>query len=146
MRITQGTFSYLDDLTDEQIAAQVQYGIDQGWTPQVEYTDDPHPRNVYWEMWGLPMFDLKDAAAVVLEVNHCRGEYQNHYIRVTLYDTARGRQTTGLQFIVNRPENEPGFRLQRQETHDRVIRYSLESYAADAPHGSRYNGQDPSGS
>ena len=25
----------------------------------VEFTDDPHPRNVYWEMWGLPMFDLK---------------------------------------------------------------------------------------
>ena len=27
----------------------------------VEYTDDPHPRNIYWEMWGMPMFDLKDA-------------------------------------------------------------------------------------
>jgi ribulose-bisphosphate carboxylase small chain len=125
MRITQGTFSYLDDLTDTQITAQAQYGIDRGWAPQVEFADDPHPRNVYWEMWGLPMFDLQDAAAVVGEVNRCREAYPNHYIRLTLYDASRGRQTTALQFIVNRPAHEPGFRLDRQETHDRVIRYTL---------------------
>ena len=58
MRITQGTFSFLPDLTDEQIAAQVRYALDHGWAISVEYTDDPHPRNSYWEMWGLPMFDL----------------------------------------------------------------------------------------
>ena len=145
MHITQGTFSYLDELTDEQIAAQAQYGIDQGWAPQVEFTDDPHPRNVYWEMWGLPMFDLQDAAAVLHEVNRCREAYPNRYIRVTLYDTSRGRQTTRLQFIVNRPQHEPGFRLNRQETHDRVVRYTLQSYAAEAPHGSRYDGGAPEG-
>ena len=38
----------------------------------VEYTDDPHPRNTYWEMYGMPMFDLKDAAGVMLELNACR--------------------------------------------------------------------------
>lgn len=143
MRITQGTFSYLDDLTDEQIAAQVQYGIDRGWAPQVEFTDDPHPRNFLWHMWGLPMFDLEDAAAVVHEVNRCRQASPNHYIRVTIYDASRGRQTTALQFIVHRPEHEPGFRLSRQETHDRVIRYTLHPYAADAPHGSRYGAFGP---
>ena len=62
MRITQGTFSYLPDLTDEQITAQIQYastttGRSRSSTPTI-----PHPRNVYWDMWGLPMFDLKDAA------------------------------------------------------------------------------------
>jgi len=25
----------------------------------IEFTDDPHPRNNFWEMWGLPMFDLQ---------------------------------------------------------------------------------------
>ena len=64
MRITQGTFSYLPDLTDEEITAQVQYALDRGWPISVEFTDDPHPRNTYWEMWGLPMFDIRDAAAV----------------------------------------------------------------------------------
>ncbi|CAG0941678.1 partial ribulose-bisphosphate carboxylase small chain, partial [Anaerolineae bacterium] len=53
MRITQGTFSYLPDFTDEQIMAQVQYCLDNDWPVSVEYTDDPHPRNVYWDMWGL---------------------------------------------------------------------------------------------
>ena len=64
MRITQGTFSYLPDFTDEEIAAQVRYSVANGWALAVEYTDDPHPRNVYWEMWGLPYFDIHDVEAV----------------------------------------------------------------------------------
>ena len=58
MRVTQGAFSFLPDFTDEQIAAQIRYALDKGWSMSVEYTDDPHPRNSYWEMWGQPMFDL----------------------------------------------------------------------------------------
>ena len=46
MRITQGTFSFLPDLTDEQIAKQVEYALQQGWAVSLEYTDDPHPRKV----------------------------------------------------------------------------------------------------
>jgi ribulose-bisphosphate carboxylase small chain len=138
MHVTQGTFSYLPPLTDEQIGAQCQYAIDNGWAVSVEFTDDPHPRNVYWEMWGLPMFDLKDAAGAVYEVNRCREAYPNRYIRVSAYDASRGRQTTALQFIVNRPPDEPGFRLERQESHDRSIRYTLHPYAAEQPHGRRY--------
>ena len=68
MRITQGTFSFLPDLTDEQIGKQVEYALQQGWAVSLEYTEDPHPRNVYWEMWGLPMFDLQDPAGVIGEL------------------------------------------------------------------------------
>ena len=57
MKIRQGAFSFLPDLTDAEIHTQVQYCIDNGWAVSVEYTDDPHPRNTYWEMWGHPMFD-----------------------------------------------------------------------------------------
>ena len=35
MRITQGTFSFLPDLTDEQITAQVQYCLDNDWPVSV---------------------------------------------------------------------------------------------------------------
>ena len=59
MRITQGTFSFLPDMTDEQIAAQIRYSLQHGWAMSVEYTDDPHPRNSYWEMWAPPAFDLE---------------------------------------------------------------------------------------
>ena len=138
MRITQGTFSYLPDLTDDEIKAQIQYGIDQGWALAIEFTDDPHPRNVYWEMWGLPMFDLSDAAGGLYEVNRCREAYPNRYIRVTLYNPKLTKMTVALQFLVNRPAEEPGFSLIRQESNDRVIRYTMHSYAAEKPHGERY--------
>ena len=138
MRITQGTFSHLPDLTDEEITAQIQYAVDHGWAVAVEFTDDPHPRNVLWEMWGLPMFGISDAAAGGYEVRACRAAYPEHYIRVCAYDASLGRQTTALSFIVNRPAREPGFRLDRQEGPDRRIRYTLHPYAADQPAGERY--------
>ena len=75
MRITQGTFSFLPDLNDRQIRAQAQYCIEQGWAVNIEFTDDPHPRNTYWEMWSHPMFDISDAAAVMMELNACRKIY-----------------------------------------------------------------------
>jgi ribulose-bisphosphate carboxylase small chain len=43
-----------------------------------------------------------------------------------------------LSFIVNRPAEEPGFRLERQESNDRLIRYTLYSYATGVPSGERY--------
>ena len=67
-RITQGQFSFLPDLTDAEISLQIDYGLDKGYAWSVEYTDDPHPRNTYWEMFGMPMFDLKDAAGVMMEL------------------------------------------------------------------------------
>ncbi|TWG08100.1 ribulose bisphosphate carboxylase small subunit [Saccharopolyspora dendranthemae] len=139
MRITQGTFSYLPDLTDDEIRAQAQYALDNGWPLSVEFTDDPHPRNNYWDMWGLPMFDLADAAGVLYEVNECRKAYPHHYIRVNAYDASLGRQTTALTFLVNRPPEEPGFRLDRQEAADRRLRYSTHPYALDRPRGDRYS-------
>ncbi|MBE3595415.1 MAG: ribulose bisphosphate carboxylase small subunit [Hydrogenibacillus sp.] len=139
-RLTQGTFSYLPDLTDEEILKQVEYALNNGWAISIEFTDDPHPRNVYWEMWDLPMFDLKDPAAVLYEIRQCRAAYPNHYIRVNAYDRSYGRQTTALSFIVNRPKDEPGFHVIRQEVRDRQIRYTLHSYATDRPKGERYNG------
>jgi len=142
MRITQGTFSYLPDFTDDEIRAQVQYAVDQGWAVAVEYTDDPHPRNVLWEMWGLPMFGIADASAVMHEIAECRAAYPAQYVQVSAYDARLGRQTTALSFIVNRPADEPGFRLGRQETADRRIRYSLHPYATDLPRGQRYSGKD----
>jgi ribulose-bisphosphate carboxylase small chain len=138
MRITQGTFSYLPDLSDAEIAAQISCAQAKGWAVAVEFTDDPHPRNVLWEMWGLPMFGLTDPAGAMQEVLACRAAYPGHYVRVTAYDASLGRQTTALSFIVNRPAAEPGFRLDRQETTDRRLRYSLHPYAAGRPRGERY--------
>ncbi|SIT38512.1 Ribulose bisphosphate carboxylase small chain, chromosomal [Paraburkholderia ribeironis] len=138
MRITQGTFSFLPELTDEEISLQIDYALRQGWACSVEFTDDPHPRNTYWEMWGLPMFDLRDAAGVLQEVKACRAARPQHYIKVNAFDSERTFETMRLSFIVNRPDHEPGFRLERQEVHGRMQRYGMSSYAADRPAGERY--------
>ena len=141
MRITQGTFSFLPDLSDEQIEAQLRYALANRWAIMVEHTDDPHPRNSLWEMWGQPMFDLgeDDAGIALREVRLAREACQDEYVKVVCYDSSLGRQTTALAFIVGRPESEPGFRLDRQEKADRQIRYSLHPYATDAPVGLRYS-------
>ncbi|TJW38645.1 MAG: ribulose bisphosphate carboxylase small subunit, partial [Mesorhizobium sp.] len=106
-KVTQGQFSFLPDLTDEQISAQIKYALKNHWAVSVEYTDDPHPRNTYWEMYGNPMFDLKDPAGILLEVNNCRKAMPNMYVRVTAFDSTKGWEAPRMSFIVNRPPNEP---------------------------------------
>ena len=138
MRITQGTFSFLPDLTDEQISKQIEYCLGNGWAVAVEYTDDPHPRNAYWEMFGMPMFDIRDAAGVMTEVNACRRTFPNHYIKLNAFDATRGRESLRLSFIVGRPATEPGFGLVRQEGPGRSVRYTTRAYATERPEGERY--------
>jgi ribulose-bisphosphate carboxylase small chain len=137
-RLTQGQFSFLPDLTDAQITAQIKYALKNGWAVNVEYTDDPHPRNTYWEMFGMPMFDLKDPAGILMEINNCRKTFPNHYIRVTAFDSARGVESPRMSYLVNRPKKEPGFGVVRQEVDGRNIRYTIHSYATDKPEMERY--------
>jgi ribulose-bisphosphate carboxylase small chain len=137
-RLTQGQFSFLPDLTDKQISAQIEYALSKNWALGVEYTDDPHPRNTYWEMYGNPMFDLKDASAILTEVNACRKTFPNHYVRVTAFDATQGVESVQMSYIVNRPKTEPGFGLTRQEIGGRQIQYTVHSYATDKPEGERY--------
>jgi ribulose-bisphosphate carboxylase small chain len=137
-RVTQGQFSFLPPLTDKQISAQIKYALKNGWAIGIEYTDDPHPRNTYWEMFGNPMFDLKDPAGILSEINDCRKTYPNHYIRVTAFNSARGVESPTMSYIVNRPKTEPGFGLVRQEVEGRSIRYTIHSYATDKAESERY--------
>ena len=140
MRLQQGSFSFLTDLSNDQIKKQVEYCIAKGYSVGVEWTDDPHPRNAYWEMWGLPMFDVTDAAAAVFEIDECRKAHPNAYVKVNAFDNTRGVESTGLSFIVGRPKLEPGFYLDRQEVEGRQLRYTIRSYAVEAnPTGDRYD-------
>ena len=139
MKLTQGAFSFLPDLTDEQVTKQIEYAIGKAWAVSIEFTDDPHPRNNYWEMWGLPLFDIKDPAAILFELNMCRKAKPNYYIKLAAFDNTRGTESCVLSFIVQRPAYEPGFKLVRQEGAGRNIVYTLESYSVNAkPEGERY--------
>ncbi|WP_102223231.1 ribulose bisphosphate carboxylase small subunit [Acidimangrovimonas sediminis] len=126
MRITQGCFSFLPDLTDDQISAQVGYCLENGWAVGIEYTDEPHPRNTYWEMWGHPMFDLRDPKGVMMELAECRKANPGMYIRINAFDDTRNVESMTLSFLVQRPEVEPAIRMVRTEVDGRAMRYSHE--------------------
>jgi len=139
VRLTQGCFSFIPDLTDEQILAQVEYAISKGWAMNIEWTDDPHPRNSYWDLWGLPLFDIKDPATVVYELNQARKFTANGYIRLNAFDASYGTESCAMSFIVEHPDDEPGFYLERQEGAGRFINYTLKSYAVQGyREGQRY--------
>jgi ribulose-bisphosphate carboxylase small chain len=125
MYLRHGAFSYLPDLSDDEIAAQVSYALLHGWPISIEHTTDPHPRNIYWEMWGLPLFDYAEADGVLAEINACRATFPRHYVRVLAYDASLGRQTTSMQFLVQRPEVEPDVVLTRTEGADRRQGYGI---------------------
>ena len=137
-RLTQGQFSFLPDLTDEEILLQIEYGLRKGYAWSVETTDDPHPRNTFWEMVGHPMFDLRDAAGVLVEVQACRRQFPRQYVRLMAFDSTRGVESIAMSFLVQRPGEEPGFGLQRQEGRGRTMHYTLRGYAADRPETQRY--------
>ncbi len=125
MRVTQGTFSFLPDLDDDQIRRQIAYALERGWAISIEHTDDPHPRNVYWEMWGLPMFDLPGPDGAMEQVKACRAGNPGCYVKVNAFDATRGWEAVRLSFLVQRPDVEPGFDLERQEGEGRVVRYTI---------------------
>ena len=132
-RLTQGQFSFLPELSDAEISLQIDYGLDRGYAWSIEYTDDPHPRNTYWEMYGMPMFDLRDAAGVLVELNACRATFPEHYVRLMAFDSTRGVESIAMSFIVQRPKFEAGFGLVRQEGSGRTMRYTVRSHATDKP-------------
>ena len=96
--ITQGTFSFLPPLDSDELEAQLRYALDRGWAISVELTDDPHPRNTFWELWGLPMFELTDPRGVLTEVDACCDTFPNHYVKVERVRQQQGPRDHRHQF------------------------------------------------
>ena len=139
MRLTQGCFSFLPDLTDAQIEKQIAYCITKGWALNIEWTDDPHPRNCYWELWGLPLFDVKDVASVMYELQEARKACAAGYIRINAFDASYGVESCAMSFITDRPASEPGFYLDRTDGAGRMVIYSIKSYSVlGGAEGTRY--------
>ena len=95
----------------------------------VEYTDDPHPRNTYWEMWGQPMFDLADPAARDVRARRVpQGVRQLLHPRLGLRRSP-GWESLRLSFIVNRPGGGAGLRARAPRDAGRNVQYTLRPYA-----------------
>ncbi len=95
------TLSYLPPLTDQQIAKQIDYMLDQGFIPAIEFEEDPSPSDHHWTLWKLPLFNVSSPQEVLNEVRECRQEYSNSYIRVVGFDNIKQCQT--VSFIVYKP-------------------------------------------
>jgi len=133
MRVSQGTFSFLPDLTDDQVRRQLAFALRRGWAVSVEHTADPHPRNVFWEMWGPPMFDLRDAAGAMQELKACRAAHPDRYVKVNAFDATRGWESVRLSFLVQRPPVEPEFELVREQGEGRRMAYTLRTRRPPEP-------------
>jgi ribulose-bisphosphate carboxylase small chain len=95
------TFSYLPPLTDAQIARQIQYTLDQGYFPCIEFNDDSAAEIRYWTMWKLPLFNATSPQEVLNEVQQCRSEFPTSFIRVVAFDNIKQCQV--MSFIVHKP-------------------------------------------
>jgi len=96
------TFSYLPELTAEQLARQIAAIVDRNLVVGIEFSTAPDPRDHYWTMWKLPLFDHADTPAVLAELNACRRANPDAYIKVNGYDPVRQGQV--VSFVARRPE------------------------------------------
>ncbi|KAJ1277925.1 hypothetical protein BS78_04G040000 [Paspalum vaginatum] len=110
------TLSYLPPLTEESIAREVDFIMAKGWVPCLEFDKGGaiHRSNSqmpgyydgrYWTLWKLPMFGCTDAAQVLREVDECRREYPDAYIRLIAFDGSR--QCQSMSFVVHKPSRAP---------------------------------------
>ena len=51
-------------------------------------------------MWGLPLFDIKDLAAVLFEVNMCKRAKPNYYVKCCAFDNSRGVESCVMSFML----------------------------------------------
>ncbi|MEH2454192.1 ribulose bisphosphate carboxylase small subunit [Nostoc sp.] len=98
------TLSYLPPLSDAQIAKQIQYILNQGFIPAIEFNETSEPTELYWTMWKLPLFGAQSTQEVLSEVQGCRSQFNTSYIRVVGFDNIKQCQI--LSFLVHRP-NKP---------------------------------------
>ena len=126
-RITQGQFSFLPDLTDTQITAQIKYALKNGWAVSVEYTDDPHPAQHLLGHVRQP--DVRPEGSG----RHHDGDqgvpedlpatlHPRHGLRLR----PRAGRRRACPSSSTGPPNEPGFRLERQEARPHA-RYTAKS-------------------
>merc|ERR1712226_1440734 len=110
-KITQGAFSFIPDLTYEQLLGQIQYGFENGVAWAIEYTDDPHPRNTYWDMWGPPMFFAETPQVVADEIKKAKEGCPGLYVKLVGFDASRGIESSVMSFMLSRPRTETSFGL-----------------------------------
>ncbi len=90
------TFSYLPEMSPEQIRKQVQYLVSKGWNPALEHTEPANAFGHYWYMWKLPMFGETDIDVILAEAEACHKANPLHHVRLVGYDNFKQSQGTAM--------------------------------------------------
>ncbi|MGL8737913.1 ribulose bisphosphate carboxylase small subunit [Salmonella sp. NW1009] len=107
------TLSYLPPLSPEGLLKEIDYLLNNGWVPCLEFDEDGYVSRTnnrspgyydgrYWVMWKLPMFGCTDSSQVAAEIKECAKAYPKAFIRVIGFDNVR--QVQCISFIVHKPE------------------------------------------
>jgi len=99
------TFSYLPELSAGQLAQQIRSILGRHLVVGIEFSSAPDPRDHYWTMWKLPLFDTDDPAAVLAELDSCRQANPDAYIKINGYNAVRQGQV--VSFVASRPQRGP---------------------------------------
>jgi ribulose-bisphosphate carboxylase small chain len=94
------TFSYLPQMTLDQIRKQVNYIVSQGWDPAVEHTEPENATSSYWYMWKLPLFGEDDVNKILAEVEECHLANPKNHVRLIGYDNYK--QSQGSSMVIYR--------------------------------------------
>jgi len=94
------TFSYLPEMSDDNIKKQVEYIVSKGWNPAIEHTEPENAFDHYWYMWKLPMFGETNADTVIAEADACHKAHPNNHIRLVGFDNFK--QSKGAEMVVFR--------------------------------------------
>ena len=97
-----GTFSYLPEMTPQQVRKQVEYVVARGWNAAIEHVEPEQAASTYWYMWKLPMFGEKSVERILAEAEACRKAHPGRHVRLVAYDNAR--QTQGTAMVIHRGE------------------------------------------
>lgn len=92
-----GTFSYLPELDDDGLRAQIEHLIDEDLIAAIEHVEPGRASQTYWYLWKLPLFGVKDADLILQELEACRSANPGHHVRLIGYDNRR--QTQGVSLI-----------------------------------------------
>ena len=96
-----GTFSYLPEMTPQQLRKQVEYALARGWNAAIEHAEPERAAgSSYWTMWKLPMFGETNVERILAQAEACRAVHPGHHVRLVAYDNAR--QTQGTAMVIYR--------------------------------------------
>ena len=88
-KVPAGAFDALPPLSRDQILRQLQYVLNQGWVPGVEYARPEETAETFWHWWKLPFFLARSPEEVLEEIEACKEAHPDCVIQVVAHDPKR---------------------------------------------------------